>query len=337
MRSWFFGSFLVAVGLLRLPDAVACATLAPPPALEGFPKEGSTAVPTNVIPIFDGERARVSSPFTGAVFELASASGEIIALAPRQSHVWHFELLPASPLLPRTQYTLRGRWRSDRYLTTPVELSLSFTTGDGPLQEAATAPVAFMQHYTLTTAVLSSCDVPPNGTCVAHPTDTFVEHFYLDDLVNDPSIYEGGFGVQGPYLYGQSAWTNLSGIDQGTPYQCVRLRTRAYDGTYSEPVVLCGKDAPHYVVEGSAMLECTPQGLAHDGQLLTGAPSDRPAGAGGADAGTTAKLAGRQNVGCSMTRMRSGDGALPGLCLAGALALASRRLRRRSRGRDESP
>jgi len=98
---------------------------------------------------------------------------------------------------------------------------------------------------------------------MAHPTDTFVEHFYLDS-VDDPSIYEGGFGVQGPYLYGQSAWTNLSGIDQGTPYQCVRLRTRAYDGTYSEPVVLCGKDAPHYVVEGSAMLECTPQGLAHD-------------------------------------------------------------------------
>jgi len=102
---------------------------------------------------------------------------------------------------------------------------------------------------------------------MAHPTDTFVEHFYLDS-VDDPSIYEGGFGVQGPYLYGQSAWTNLSGIDQGTPYQCVRLRTRAYDGTYSEPVVLCGKDAPHYVVEGSAMLECTPQGLAHDAERL---------------------------------------------------------------------
>jgi MYXO-CTERM domain-containing protein len=99
--------------------------------------------------------------------------------------------------------------------------------------------------------------------------DGFVEHLYLDPL-NDPALYRSTFGVHGPYLYERGAWTNLSGIDQGTQDNCVELRTRAANGTYSEPIVLCGKDAPHYRLTGSPDLTCTADGLAQDGKLVTG-------------------------------------------------------------------
>ena len=317
MRSWLWMCFLVGIETLHLPQAEACSSELPPPALDGFPEDGSTGVPTNVIPIFDRTRAGIADPAaTGAVFELSSASGEAIALAPRQSQVWHFELVPSMPLQPNTRYTLRGQWTRDTGPAAAVDLSLSFTTGDGPLLATPPVPIASMQHYTLTDATLSSCDLPRSGTCLAHPTDAFVEHFYLD-LINDPSIYAGTFGVQGPYLYRQAAWTNLSGIDQGTPYQCVRLRTRAADGTYSDPVVLCGKDAPMYRLAGSAALTCTAQGLVHDGQVVTAAP----AGSGGGSAAAGA--------GCSLARVRSGAGSPFVLGLAWALALAIRRSRHR--------
>jgi MYXO-CTERM domain-containing protein len=305
MRIWRWTLLVVGIEALCFSTAEACMTDMPPPALDGFPKDGSTGVPTNVIPILDRQSAWIAEPdAAGAVFELSSESGEAIAVGPRQSHVWHIELVPSAPLAPGTRYTLRGRWLSLR-LSTPVDLSLSFTTGDGPLQTAPPVPIASMQHYTLTKAALSSCDLPRTGTCVAHPTDTFVEHFYLD-LVNDPSAYAGTFGVQGPYLYGQSAWTDLSGIDQQTPYQCVRLRTRAADGTYSEPVVLCGKDAPLYRIEGSAMPTCTAQGLAHEGHLVTASEAS-------------------PETGCSIANARTSDGWL--LLLGLAFAFASRRRR----------
>jgi hypothetical protein len=164
-----------------------------------------------------------------------------------------------------------------------------------------------MQHYTLTTATLSSSDVARTGTCIALPTGTLVEHFYLDPVI-DPAFYAGTFGAQGPYLFDHAFFDNLSGIDQGTPGQCVRLRTRAADGSYSDPAVLCGTDAPMYRIAGSAELACTAEGLTHEGQLVTAS-----------DAG----------AGCSMAGARSSGSSLGLLGLACALTLAIRGSRRR--------
>jgi MYXO-CTERM domain-containing protein len=301
-----FAACLVA-GSVALPAsrAAACSTKLPPPALEGFPKEGSVDVPTDVVPVFDRFRAAISDPnAAGAVFELTSASGQTIAVTTRQSHVWHFELVPAAGLAPLTRYTLKGRWRSDRP-SADVELSLSFTTGDGPVREAPKAPAASMQHYTLRPGPLTSCDLPAHGTCVAHGADGFVEHFDLD-LVNDPAPYPGTFGAQGSYLYERGAWTHLTDNHLDKPYKCVRLRTRAANGTYSEPVVLCEKDAPHYQLIGSPALACTAEGLAQDGKVVTGSAA---------------------GPSCSFTSAGSGAAPLVWLALAAMLALQRRRRR----------
>lgn len=263
-------SVVLVVTAVHIPPAAACSTIAPPPALDGFPTDGSVDVPTDVIPIFSRLSAQIADPAAGdAVFELTAASGEKVALTHRQSHVWHFELVPASPLAPRTQYSLQGRWMSIYRPTDEVALSISFTTGNGPLGETPPVPKVSMQHYAFGADVLlTTCDSPQVGTCIAHPTNTFVEHRHLTG-VNDPAIGEDTYAFNWPYLFGQAAMSNLAGINQGTPYKCIRFRTRAHNGRYSTPVVLCGEDAVLYSIKGSADIACSPTGLLHDGNPVS--------------------------------------------------------------------
>ena len=321
MVSWFrmaigllVGSALVAV--LSRP-VVACTRVPPPPALEGYPREGSTDVPTDVVPVFDSLLAPTSEAVRpGPMFTLKSDAGDSIALAPRRRHQGHFELVPALPLAPRTRYTLRGVWapKSAPLIGSTLELSLSFTTGEGPLSQPPAPPQAKMQHYT-TPQDGNSCAPPSIGTCVS-AGDDFVEYVFEDGL-NDPETLRIHPGVHGPYLSRRGMSVNLSGMNQGTNFLCVQLRTRAANGTYSDKVVLCGADAPHYALPAAAGVTCGPEGLRYQGRPATEFPTNgsgsgfcafggtRSPGAAGGWVG----LAGLVALGLRLARRRRGPAA----------------------------
>jgi hypothetical protein len=304
---------LVAVGLAGvLPrGAEACSRIAPPPALEGYPRDGSVDVPTDVIPVFESFRAGTSGGVRpGAVFELRTDAGDTIALTPRERHAGHFELVPASPLAARTRYTLRGLWTATHAsLGEPIiDVSLSFTTAEGPLAQPPAPPEATMQHYTAPRGG-SSCSPEPRGTCISFTGEELVE-FMFDDGLNDPELLRAHPGVHGPYLSRRGFMGNLTGVNQGTSFQCVQLRTRAANGIVSDKVVLCGADAPHYALPG-VEVTCGPGGLRYQG---------RPA----------AEFPLQGASGCTFGGARSrGSAANIGLVLAALAAVAGLRARRR--------
>lgn len=310
---------LLAAMALPLRPAHACLRPPPPPALQGYPEDGSVDVPTDVILIY-------GSLAEAAALQLTSEAGKPIAFSQRKSHIDHFELVPQAPLEPRSKHTLRGRWPKAPGMPSEVELSISFTTGDGPLRQRPSPPAATMQHYTLVDAALDSCDVQRSGTCVTNPGSTLVEHLYLD-LVNPTAALEGVPGSPRASLHSQSLLTtNLSGINQGTPYKCVRLRTRAANATYSDPIVLCGEDALLYRLEGSAQVTCSADGLRHEGKPVTGGTTLPPPAAA-----SPAPTPG-PSPGCSSSGLGSENRALPWpwalLCL-GVLARRRRAGKRR--------
>jgi hypothetical protein len=323
VRGWSPGS-LAHLGLIlvcalvvataRPTPATACSYAAPPAGLEGYPKNGSVGVPTDVVPVFDYLTARVSraADLGSSAFRLTSDAGVAVAVTTRQSHVWHIEVVPATPLAPLTRYTLAGHWQTNTTPAQTVDVALSFTTGEGPSRQAL-PPVASMRHFSLKKASRSSCDSDAHGTCIAHPTESFVEQLYLDQ-VNDPENRNGIIDTFGPYLVGNHTWGNLSGINQGAPFRCVRLRTRAPNGTFSEPVVLCGADAPTDEFEDSDGLTCGPEGLSLHGKPLAGAaiklPEEREPTGG---------------LYCSFGAGTGGGGPLGVLSAIGVLALVVRR------------
>jgi hypothetical protein len=310
------GSVLAGLALAALPHpAAACLTQTPPPALEGYPRDGSVDVPTDVIPVFDGSRiGSGASMAPAAVFELKTDAGETIALTTQQPFVWHFELVPASALAPRTRYTVRSKPAG--------ELSLSFTTGDGPLAGPPAGPRATMQHYTSTGGPGTSCDPSVRATCIAHTGGDFVEY-----------VFTNGTTWTQPYLRQDYFWANLTGFDQGTSLDCVRLRTRAANGRLSDPVLLCGKDALHHALPTASGVKCDASGLTYKGKpaaefpLYPVAPPPRVADGGAGDGSPVptgaSTTSGSSSSGCSYGGSR---GAAPlGLVLAALVALCRRR------------
>jgi MYXO-CTERM domain-containing protein len=64
-----------------------------------------------------------------------------------------------------------------------------------------------------------------------------------------------GYLQTGPFLI------DLSGVNQGSNFECVRLRSRGANAALSAPVTLCGRDAPTLVYRGSSHIECHADGL----------------------------------------------------------------------------
>jgi hypothetical protein len=122
------------------------------------------------------------------------------------------------------------------------------------------------------------------------------------------------------YLYREPFFTNLSGVEQGTSDECVRLRTRAPNGEESEPVELCGADADRHVYAGSNDdVACTANGV-----TFAGAAAAAPSGAESSEHG------GR---GCAVTPRPSAHGvAWPAL-----FALLGMVARLRSRTSPRAP
>jgi hypothetical protein len=278
------------------------------PALVGSPADGDVGVPTDVVPVYDRTAAGLEGDPT-ARFELAGDNGEVIALTRRNKHVWGFELVPASALAPNTRYTLRGSWQSPFVSTGPVELALSFTTGSGPTVAPPDPPVAAIQHYDFRGLGNSSCDPQPTGSCLSLPQNTMVQAIVIDDFGQENGRFDeatGAYVIDG-YLFRGSFMFNLSGLDQGTNFVCVKLQARGANGSLSQPTVVCGGDGPIYRVD-TPNIDCTAQGLTTNGIPV----SNRSGGAAPAAAG------------CSVARQGESEGEGQGQdpATAGLLAAA---------------
>ena len=253
--------------LLPAQPVRACVDVAPPPALIGFPGEGDVGVPTDVVPVFDRLQAGYGDVFSGEsapAFELIAESGLSVPVSFRRSHAWHFELRPGSPLKPNTRYTIRAQFPYPNQSSAPITVSLSFTTGAGPLAGAPARPEAKLEHVLTPDAVCAtSCDCPRKArSCLTLPTGVFTEAAYSwsqDFSVFDLPDEDLRPGSR-PYLLDGPSTDNLTGIDQGTGHRCVRLRTRGANGGYSEPLILCREDGSQRTVPGDIRIGCTAQG-----------------------------------------------------------------------------
>jgi len=256
------GALSVAMVSWATP-ASACQWPSPPPALVGGPADGETDVPIDVVPFYDALRMGIglaiqSSEPPAAQFVLISPSGDEIRTSVARSHVWTLQFTPEKQLEPNTTYTLRGTWPAQTF-----DASLVFTTGAGPLAALPPAPVARLQHYQFVDTPLSSCSPARTGSCISFAVGLPVEATPIE------SARDAGFGF-GPqaYLFHDPFFFDLAGIMQGTPADCMRLRTRAPNGRMSDPTMLCRGDGSLLALIRSDKIACTPQGLTQDGELI---------------------------------------------------------------------
>lgn len=266
----------LALGSLAPRAASACSTVGPPIALSGYPNDGDVEVPTDVVPFYD------SSPFYSwgvsiTQLMLTSSAGDSTSVVASEGHLNTEELTLGKTLQPDTEYTLVVNLSQSSNANVPKSLTLTFTTGAGPESAAPPAPEAFLQHYQLAQPPLSSCSPWAHGTCVALSPGFVVEQTYIDEFGQEPDPAS---------LHGEPWFIDLAGIDQGTNYRCVKLRTRGRNAVYSSPRVLCGADAHLFSIRGSENIGCTAQGLTQDGALVSsaagaanGAPTASPSAA----------------------------------------------------------
>ena len=298
------GAFVAAA--LSPTRATACSFPEPPPALVGTPVDGALDVPTNVIPVYDQVAfySYAAGPDAAAsAFELLSPEGVSLPFTLRPSHVQHFELVPVSPLEPRSTYLIHVTLQPLPGSTQPlVELDLSFTTGDGPTNEIPPPPSGRIQHYTaFGNIAIDSCSPGPNNSCVFFQTPGPMDLAFVDE-----------FGQESEHYLVFDPWTsNLTGIDQGTNYRCVRLRARAPDGALSGPTDLCQGDGETFRVTGSLSgIECTPNGLTRNGVPIGQAGSGGSSGTEPDDGDSRTVVT--EGCGCSVpgSSRNAGFGAL---------------------------
>lgn len=262
------------VMLSDAPVAVACSIPAPPPELRGYPDDGAVGVPTDVLPIYDrtGAFSALIDPYApdgampleerASLFELVDESGVVIPLVVGDAVGWFIELIPPAELAPRARYTLR----TSASQSVGAGLELSFTTGDGPHASPPEPPIAFIEHYTLTSDNPTTCSPWPAGTCISFPEPAPGEY------IEEQGFQRGTLSRSSSgYLSNTSRFTDITGINQGT-YDCIDLRTRAPNGTFSLPLTLCREDGERYDVRGSENIECTAAGMTQDGRLVSALP-----------------------------------------------------------------
>ena len=244
-----------SVALLVLArSAAACSYAEPPPELRGVPSDGQEDVPTDVVPVYSVSSLNAFGDPSG-LFRLRSVDGDEVAITTSPAGNWHGELRPEAALEPFTAYVVEAYGRSGEE---GVTVSLTFTTGAGPLARAPEPPPAFVQHFELAPdAEWSSCDTD-RGTCLAVPRGDLYLLTYDGGVAPDP-----GYLIDGPYA---TDYSGISGI------QCLEVRRRAINGSYSEPTRVCLGDAPSFVLEGDSSMTCTEAGIVHAGALVTDTP-----------------------------------------------------------------
>jgi MYXO-CTERM domain-containing protein len=260
---------VAGVGPAMSGPARACSIVLGPPVLRGTPADGAVDVPTDVVPVYDVIAAQMAG---SSQFFLTDDAGQTTAVTPKQSFIWSFELFPAVPLRPLTRYTLHGSWPATTSVPGQTELSLSFTTGPGASTDVPVAPTASLAHYQVTSMMVNSCSPPHTGSCVAIPQDTLTRVSYIDSFGQEVAS-RAGDGTFLPYLMTGPFFTDLSGINQGTNFECIKLQTRVANGTFSDDAtILCGRDAPTFQLTGSDAVACTPAGITQEGKLVVAIP-----------------------------------------------------------------
>lgn len=249
---------LVVLAMTAAPrPAAACTYAEPPPALHGVPSDGQQDVPTDVAPAYSLGRLQGAPEDSPGLFSLREAGGDEVTVTTRRIGGNYAELIAASPLRPFTDYVVEAQVSDS--LGAPVSLSLTFTTGAGPLARAPDAPAIFGQHFALAPGVeWTSCDLD-EGICLALPKG----HLYEMSLVGG-YVGETKYLLDAPYA---NTWTGLPGLE------CFEFRQRAMNGSYSAPVRVCLDDMPSYELAGDASMDCTPDGIVHAGALVTEAPA----------------------------------------------------------------
>ena len=243
--------------------ARACSTPAPPPKLKGIPADGDTGVPTNVVPLYDLPLAYAhirEDQGDGRTildkYELQTESGVAVPIKLRATTLWHVELVPDRPLAPNTKYRVRATWKGEQQVPDYMD-ELTFTTGAGPRTGSIPAPIATLTNFQWKQEPFTSCSPQPENSCVAlQDEDAIVEYMFIgrSGFLQEYSPY----AVRGSFFS-----VDLNPATQRSDFACIRLRTRAIDATYSEPVTLCGADAPLVHVEGPDInaAKCTKDGV----------------------------------------------------------------------------
>jgi hypothetical protein len=320
-QSWFLvGSFggwkrwgmlagVLAVGVTATEVADACTFPRLPPALDGYPGDGAVDVPIDVVPFYDAGAAELGwdeRGLRGGTLTLRDANGTEVPITLQEPHPGTLALVPGAELEPNAHYSLELA-PSDAGNESFSTL-LEFETGT---QRAAAPepPPAFLQHYEFLDGQEAACASNwRRGTCLAFPAGVTLVGTYAD-------AHGTPWGSFNDHVWTKPTFVDLTGIDQGTPYECVELRMRAANGTFSEPTRLCGADAPFFELDGNDGAVCTPDGISFQGRLVTdSAPSDageRPTG---------------RDSGCSVTGSgKSANGLIPWLMLlAGARLIRDR-------------
>lgn len=256
-HSWASLTLAAAVGAASFSApsvAEACSTVLEKTWV-GYPGDGSVDVPTDVVLTVDYHQL-AGTEVDDLTAVLTSSTGQTIGVHVELSHPTSEtaypsteKLTPEAALEPNTVYTLGLSWTTE---VGPGSWEIRFTTGAGPYIGTPAPPTgAFLQHYRIELRDPTSCSPHPQGTCVALPEGLEVETRYISELGKDVSAN----------LRRGSHWTNLTGIEQGTPYDCVELRTRAPNGALSEPVVLCGDEAEFVELTEESQVVCTAEGI----------------------------------------------------------------------------
>jgi hypothetical protein len=217
------------------------------------------SVPTDVVPYYSKIATRTLDVVV-IPWSLVSSDGDAVTLEIQENY-GQFEIVPGAPLQPNTEYTLSATLNTEWDGTgdSLVE-KVTFTTGAGPYDGVPLPPDASLTHYRFDDTLSSSCSPWESGTCVAFGQRLPVVGIYIDE-----------FGQElHPALHTAAFFTNLSGVDQGTNFDCVQLRTRAPNGALSEPTELCRDDGPLYTLDRDEEdIACTTRGLEQGGELVT--------------------------------------------------------------------
>ena len=233
---------LVALGWLiaMSPAPVwACSISEPPPTLFGQPAHDDKAVPTNVVLHYavPSGTLRFDDPpdLVPGKYALRSAGGVEIALRVTRSVASQLEIVPTQPLEPNTAYTLTAQWQlADG---TEPEGVLTFETGAGPLDEAPPPPpTAVIRSYQLQDDYSAECGPHRTGTCIsAQDDERLLEYTWLDqnENANASSLRRGSAMLM-----------DITGISRDAKRGCIELRYFGASGVRSQPLRLCGADAP---------------------------------------------------------------------------------------------
>ncbi|HEY0463561.1 MAG TPA: hypothetical protein VGC79_05105 [Polyangiaceae bacterium] len=273
-------------------------------------------MPTDVVPFYDLSLLAASNR-TITEFSLTSSAGDTLAVQQAEAHSYTIDLTIEKALQPNTKYTLVANLDASLNPNAANTLSLTFTTGAGPVSAPPAPPQASLQHYQLGDGPKSSCSPWVEGTCVAVSAGFPIEETY---------IYESGQESLSSALHLAPWFNDLTEISPGTGASCVKLRTRAPNATYSSPVVLCGAGAPFATIRGSEAIGCTSQGLTQDGKVVTAfaaAPNGAPAESGDPAPAAAPASSSETSSSCSSTP-RSTRAANTGFAALFAFALAAR-------------